>query len=98
MPVGRRFDQERTKWISKTLHRIQKVQPGMRRKDLLNVFTTEGGMSNRLERAYVYSECPYIKVDVRFKPVNDGGNLGKEDPEDVIESISQPYLQWSIMD
>jgi hypothetical protein len=98
VPVGRRFDQERTKWISKTLRRIQKVQPGMHRKDLMKVFTTEGGISNRLQRTYVYSECPYIKVDVRFKPINDRSNLGKEDPEDMIASISQPYLHWSTMD
>lgn len=98
VPVGRSFDQERTKWISKTLRQIQKVQPGMRRKDLLKIFTTEGGLSNRMQRTYVYFECPYIKVDVRFKLVSDASDPFKEDPEDVIESISQPYLQWSIMD
>ena len=98
VPVGTRFNQERTKWISKTLRQIQKVQPGMRRKDLLKIFTTEGGLSNRLQRTYLYFECPYIKVDVHFKPANDTGNIVKEDPEDVIESISCPYLQWSIMD
>ena len=51
-----------------------------------------------MERTYVYFGCPYIKVDVRFRLVNDASDLPKEDPEDVIESISRPYLQWSIMD
>ena len=69
----------------------------MRRQDLLKVFTTEGGISTRFQRTYVYSECPYIKVNVRFKAATNESN-GEEDAEDIIESISQPYLEWSVMD
>ena len=58
---------ERTKWISKVLRQIGKFKPGMRRKDLLKVFTTEGGLSTQTQRTYVYIECPYIKVTVHFK-------------------------------
>jgi hypothetical protein len=46
----------------------------------------------------VYVECPYIKVNIRFKAVSDGSNVLKEDPDDTIESVSQPFLQWSTMD
>lgn len=68
----------------------------MRRKDLLTVFTTEGGISTRTQRTYVLTECPYIKVNVRFK---NGESLDlDEDPDDIIESISQPYLAWGVID
>lgn len=97
VPVGPQFSRERTMWITKVLYQIGKLQPGMRRKDLLKTFTEEGGISTRLAKTYVYPECRLIKVDVRFKAVNDAGN-GKEDPEDLIESISRPYLAWSVMD
>jgi|SRR5579859_222275 len=96
--VGNDYTQERTKWIAKVLRQIKKIEPGMKRQDLLKVFTTEGGLSTRFQRTYVYSECPYIKVNVRFKAVSNAGNGMEEELDDIIESISQPYLAWSVMD
>jgi hypothetical protein len=98
VPVGEQYARERTKWIAKVLRLITKIEPGMKRQDLLKVFTTEGGLSNRFQRTYVYSECPYIKVNVRFKATSNAVDGLKEDPGDIIESISQPYLAWSTMD
>jgi hypothetical protein len=70
----------------------------MRRKDLLTVFTTEGGISTRTQRTHVHAQCPYIKANVRFK-VPSGESLHlNEDPDDIIESISQPYLAWGVID
>jgi len=98
VPVGDDYAQERTKWIAKVLRQITKFEPGMKRQDLLKVFTTEGGLSTRFQRTYVYAECPYIKVNVQFKAASDEGNVVAEEPDDIIESISQPYLGWSAMD
>jgi hypothetical protein len=98
VPMSAALTQERTKWIAKVLRQIGKVKPGMRRRDLLKVFTTEGGLSNRFQRTYVHVECPYIKVNVRFKATSSERNVLTEDPNDIIESISQPYLAWGVMD
>ena len=98
VPMTAALAEERTKWISKVLRQIGKINPGMRRKDLLKVFTTEGGLSTRTQRTYVYVECPYIKVNVRFKALNSERPELNEDLDDIIESISQPYLAWSVMD
>ena len=98
MPVGDEYNQERTKWIAKVLRQIEKIKPGMKRQDLLTVFTIEGGISTRFQRTYVYSECPYIKVNVRFKAATNASNGTEEDADDIIESISRPYLEWSVMD
>jgi hypothetical protein len=98
VPIGEEYARERTKWIAKVLRRITEIEPGMKRKDLLRVFITEGGLSTRFQRSYVYSECPYIKVSVRFKAANNEGDSLKEDPDDTIESISQPYLAWGVRD
>jgi hypothetical protein len=46
----------------------------------------------------VHTECPYIKVNVRFKVVSAESLELNEDPDDIIESISQPYLAWGVMD
>jgi hypothetical protein len=98
VPMSPSLTQERTKWIAKVLRRIGKIKPGMRRKDLLTEFTTEGGLSNRFQRTYVDVECFYIKVNVRFKPVKDDHNVMEENPDDIIGSISQPYLAWGAID
>jgi|SRR5215470_8582849 len=98
VPVGEDLTRERTKWIAKALRQIGKVEPGMKRQDLLNIFTTEGGLSTRFQRTYVYTECPYIKVNVGFKPARQKETSLEEDPDDIIESISQPFLAWSVMD
>ena len=98
VPVNAALTQERTKWIAKVLRQTSSIKPGMRRRDLLTVFGTEGGQSTRFQRTYVHLECPYIKVNVRFKAVSDESNALKEDSDDLIESISQPYLDFSVID
>ena len=97
VPMSAALNEERTKWIGKVLGQISRIQPGMIRKDLLRLFTTEGGISTRTQRTYVLTECPNIKVIVHFKPANSENDLN-EGPDDIIESISQPYLAWSVMD
>jgi hypothetical protein len=98
VPMGDDYSKERTKWVAKVLRQIATIRPGMTRRDLLRVFTTEGGLATRLEQTYVYSECPYIKVNVRFKAANNERDSLQEEPDDIIESISQPYLAWSVAD
>lgn len=99
VPTSTELTQERTKWIAKALRQIGKIRPGMRRKDLLTTFTNEGGIHHQTQRTYVYIECPYIKVDVHFKAAGGRNDLGiDEHPNDIIESISQPYLAWSVVD
>ena len=98
VPMSAALTQDRTKWIAKVLRQISEIKPGMRRRDLLREFTTEGGLSNRFQRTYVHVECPYIKVNVRFKAASSERNISAEDPNDIIESISQPYLAWGAID
>jgi hypothetical protein len=96
--------QEPTEWIANSLKKIQRIKVGMTRADLLQVFTTEGGLSTGLNRTYVYRECLYIKVDVEFEPVGrpardaEGRVTLVEANGDLIKKISKPYLEWSVMD
>jgi hypothetical protein len=98
VPMSAELTQERTQWIGKVLRQIRQIRPGMTRKDLLTVFTTEGGLSTRTERTYVYKVCPYIKVTVHFKTREGKSSALGEDPDDTIESLSQPFLALSTMD
>jgi hypothetical protein len=91
-------------WVAEALRRIETIKPGMTRQDLLRVFTTEGGLSNGLERTFVSRDCPYFKVDVQFQAVGrpgrdaSGGVTLEERSQDVILQISRPYLQRVIVD
>jgi hypothetical protein len=91
-------------WIRNSLSKIQTIQVGMTRGQLLEVFTTEGGLSTGLQRTYVFRECPYIKVDVKFSAVGrserdaEGRVTLEESSLDIIKEISRPYLQWTVAD
>ena len=89
---------KRIEWVGKSLREMQAVKVGMTRADLLKVFTEEGGLSTRSQQTYVYRECPYFKVDVRFEPVGGVHAPDFVSPDDKIVTISRPYLDWSVLD
>jgi hypothetical protein len=68
------------------------IQPGMTRSDLLEVFTMEGGLSNRLRQTYVLKGCEIIHVDVTYSPISNETDHLTELPGDKIDTISKPYL------
>jgi hypothetical protein len=96
--------QEHREWVAQTLQKMQTVKAGTTRMELLQVFRTEGGLSTGLRRTFVSQDCPYFKVDVEFEAVgqpsrDENGRVTLvEDDRDVIVQISQPYLQFSVMD
>src|SRR5271167_4411736 len=57
-------------WVSRILERMQTIQAGMTRQELLKVFTTEGGLSTTEQRTHVSRDCRLFKVDVTFRPVS----------------------------
>jgi hypothetical protein len=92
-----------TRSMDQVLKDVSSIQAGMSRTDLLRIFTTEGGLSTRDEQRYVYRRCPYIKVMVNFRrPADAGDDWGGAPQEewagDLIQSISKPFLEYSIAD
>jgi hypothetical protein len=92
---GPQLDEEHARWIQQVMHSIETIKPGMRRGEILPVFTEDGGLSTRSQQRYTYKHCPYIKVDVEFSPIDHGT---KESPDDKIVKVSRPYLQYPIFD
>jgi hypothetical protein len=91
-------DKEHTEWIASVLRSVDAIQPGMTRKELSSMFVEQGGgLWSRSQRAYVFRQCPYIKIDVKFAPVPKGGPFD-EQPEDKIVEVSRPYLQYFVSD
>ena len=86
-----------SEWIAQSLKEMETIKVGMTRADLLKVFREEGGLSTRTQRQYVYRECLYIKVAVEFEPVDTTAAL-PENGKDKIVKISQPFIEWSVID
>lgn len=85
-------------FVGQSLENISKIKVGMTRKDLLKSFGEEGGISTRTQRRYVYNECMFIKVEVKFAAVGDAQNKLVESVDDKIIEISKPYLEAVIID
>jgi len=98
------ISQDHVACVDQALARFQIITPGMTREALLKVFTTEGGLSTGLHRTFVSRECPYFKVNVEFRAVGrpdrdrDGRVTLVDGDQDIIVTISRPYLQVSIID
>ena len=89
---------DHTSWIAGIMKDISTITVGMKREQLDKVFATEGGLYTRQLRTYVHRQCPYIKVDVEFRPVGSETDVHGEGLDDRIVKLSKPYLQWSISD
>lgn len=98
VPVDAASQQMRNKWMNKTLRQIGTIQPGMHRRDLATLFRQDGGLSSFGQGRYVLKECPMIKIDVKFKSPDGKSQLQQESPDDIIDSVSKPYLQWPFAD
>ena len=96
-PPSSDVEEEHTQWIASVIDSENSIRPGMTRKDLLELFTEEGGLSTRKRRTYVYRQCRYIKINVEFSAVGEEDPF-KELPGDKITKVSLPFLQYSIMD
>jgi hypothetical protein len=97
VPQESTINEAHKKWIASVIDAGSSIKPGMMRKDLLQTFQEEGGLSTRTHRTYVFKQCPYIKIDVEFSPA-DNDDRFEQKLEDKIAKVSMPYLQYSIMD
>ncbi len=89
---------DHNKWLADSLVEIRTVKAGMTRAELLQVFTTEGGLRSPSKGTYTYRKSPHIKVDVEFETARDPNQRPVESTDDRITSISRPYLAGQSFD
>ena len=87
-------DEEHSEWVASVLHWTTAIKPGMTRRDLLKVFTAEGGLYTRAQQTFALQGCVGIHVDVTFAFPHDEHGRFTETPNDKIVTISKPYLDY----
>jgi hypothetical protein len=86
------FKAQANMWMGKVLRQIERIQPGMKRRDLTAILTGVDGFSTPLQQTYRSIVCSYFRVDIRFK----AASAHQSDSEDIIEFISKPYLGFGM--
>ena len=82
-------------FVGKALDNVRQLKPGMKRRDVEKKFEP-GSFVSRQNTVYVYRSCWMIHIDVVFNvPPGDGANLL---PDDEIQSVSKPYLDYPSYD
>ena len=94
---------DNARWLANSVKEMVTIHAGMTRHDLLRVFRPAGGFSqsDKSKAVFVYRESPYIKVDVEFAAPSSGEQAPAKasgDMQDVITSISRPYLAEAVFD
>lgn len=81
------------KCVFDALSEIKKIKIGMKRKDLNKIFSFDGGVSAPNPQRFVYNQCNFVKVEVKFNFVEKNERFPKDNLEDEITEISKPYLE-----
>ena len=95
---------DHVEWVAKIMEQMKRIKVGDTRKNLLRAFMGEGGLSTGLGRTYVSQDCPYFKVEVKFRAIgrperdSDGRVTLVESDDDIITGLSRPYLAYSVLD
>ncbi len=86
------------KCVTDALADIGKIKVAMKRKDLDKMFSVDGGISRVNPGRFVYKKCDFIKVEVKFKFIDENNKFPKQNSEDKIIEISKPYLEHPFSD
>lgn len=82
--------------VEQALASVNNIKPGMTRADVEKDFVLDGGLDFIGTSIYTYKKCLLIKIRVDFSIAKPGKNV--DSPNDVVKSVSQPYLQYPIRD
>jgi len=78
------------------LQDIGKLKQGMSRKDVEANFELDGGWQPRGQSRYIYKNCKYIKINIDF--LLDSTVKKNFSPKDTIQTVSEPFIQYPVMD
>ena len=69
----------------------------MTRAEVEKKFTPDGGLQAYLTTRYTYLKSSLIKIDVKYKAAVES-KTGFLSPNDIVVSVSKPYLEYPFTD
>lgn len=82
--------------VEQALSELNHIKVGAKRKEIEKQFVIDGGVTFRNETTYIFKLCPLIKIKVTFSQ-NEGSSTHNSS-NDVIRSISKPYIEYAAKD
>lgn len=86
------------KLVEKALEDVRHIKAGMTRQELEKHFERDGGVQFQTPTRYWYPACHYIKIDVKFKMSASPRRNELLSPNDTVEEVSKPYLEYPARD
>ncbi|HEV2221749.1 MAG TPA: hypothetical protein VGR84_01975 [Candidatus Acidoferrales bacterium] len=87
--------------VKEALNNSLHFKVGMTRREVEKYFSPDGGLqffsTTGSTTRYVYLKCEFIKVNVSFKSAVHGSRNSRS-PDDIVESVSKPYLEYPVAD
>jgi hypothetical protein len=83
--------------ISQALRSAQLITPGVKRQQVEEAFSLDGGASFRTATVYVSKICPMLKIKVEFVPSTKAPGAASN-PEDIVSNVSTMYVEWPVRD
>ena len=89
---------DHSRWVEGCLKDFESLKPGMTRKEVDEKLEQDGGIQFVGKMRYQHPDCPYFKVDIEFACSRDAEGRIMSKPTDKVTAISNPYLEWPVMD
>jgi hypothetical protein len=84
--------------VQRALTDYRTIKPGVTRRDVEKAFKEDGGLQFRDRGRYTYRNCEYIKIEITFKAAPSGGGVRPTSPGDVVEGVSQLFIDYPVKD
>jgi hypothetical protein len=81
--------------VTEALDKASEIKAGDSRSVLNRDFEPDGGMQYVSDTRYMFKTCHFIKIDVKFSPIQSQASYSSNDK---IEGVSQPYLEYPLKD
>jgi hypothetical protein len=87
--------------VKEALNDSSHIKAGMTRAEVEKSFRADGGLQffskSGSTTRYVYRKCELIKIDVKFEAAVVS-QTGSWSPNDIVVSVSKPYLEYPFSD
>jgi hypothetical protein len=84
--------------IKEAISIVGNLKEGSIRAEVERDFMLDGGLQSRGTSRYMLKKCRFIKIEVTFSKDERSGTWIDGSPNDIVTSVTKPYLEYPFMD